>query len=152
MARQTLHLRQPAMPTMNEWVVACSRGVVVRQALSLTSTELGILQVGAVVLMKDMFCNQLQYNLVGGSGPASGWVAVAANGKVLLECKPEASITHFSRLAASIGFRLTFSIPAWCATPCPSSTNRTMLRYHKDLQWSVCASTPVVQQRRLSHR
>jgi len=60
-------------------------GILVREGRLLTSTLLAArLETGAVVFAKQVDGMRLEYELVSGHGPTSGWVSIKARGKDLL--------------------------------------------------------------------
>lgn len=86
-----------AMPFINEWLRkpedefyvvvggADKGGILVRIGAQTSSDEAGRLSTGAIVQKLDLEGERLQYKLLSGTGPETGWVSLQIKGKVLLE-------------------------------------------------------------------
>ncbi|CAJ1457540.1 unnamed protein product [Effrenium voratum] len=64
-------------------------GIVVRTSVELGSAELGRLALQAKVRQLRILKGRLQYQLLSGHGPETGWVSLKVGGKELLEKAPE---------------------------------------------------------------
>jgi len=63
-------------------------GIIVREAVSITSPSLGQLEHGSLVGELEKQKERVRYRLLSGTGPAEGWVSLTVKGAKMLEIEP----------------------------------------------------------------
>jgi len=105
-------------------------GILVKQGQAVKSTLLvQRLATGALVRQAELVGERLRYELVSGSGPATGWVSRVSGGKELLQIQDDGAPAPPAPVDTGVAFRYDAPTPLLSlSTPLPSHIPERLLK------------------------